>query len=135
MITFFKSGTENFTWNCRLTLRSQNIQIRRFFKKFHSSFISIKWSYFIMENTKLWLYLSVASASIQDVFANQQPGVVLEMGQDRGHGHGHVHFPNKVGPDNFFKKSCYLYESRWFCIIWPNPSWCMNYYVKVHCWI
>ena len=55
-----------------------------------------------MENTKLWLYLSVASASIQDVFANQQPGVVLEMGQDRGHGHGHVHFPNKVGPENFF---------------------------------
>lgn len=48
-----------------------------------------------MENTKLWLYLSVASASIQDIFANQQPGVVLEMGQDRGHGHGHVHFPNK----------------------------------------
>ena len=65
-----------------------------------------------MENTKFWLYLSVASASIQDVFANQQPGVVLEMGQDRGHGHGHVHFPNKVGPDNFLKKSCYLYESR-----------------------
>lgn len=60
-----------------------------------------------MENTKLWLYLSVASASIQDVFANQQPGVVLEMGQDRGHGHGHVHFPNKVGPENFFKP-CYL---------------------------
>ena len=64
-----------------------------------------------MENTKLWLYLSVASASIQDVFANQQPGVVLEMGQDRGHGHGHVHFPNKVGPYIYIFLNLAIYMS------------------------